>query len=100
MLTLEYLGLEKKLLSYLKVIHTILMTLLLCSQMSIHGPLGFLFYIVTVRDIFIAVILFWILGCYLFPTFGKIFIHFGKILAKIHKIGKIKTIFGLGMTPL
>ena len=31
---------------------------------------------------------------------GKFFIHFGKIITKIHKIGKIKTIFGLGMTPL
>ena len=31
---------------------------------------------------------------------GKIFIHFGKIITNIHKIGKIKTIFGLGMTPL
>ena len=24
----------------------------------------------------------------------------GKIIAKIHKIGKIKAIFGLGMTPI
>ena len=31
---------------------------------------------------------------------GKFVIHFGKILTKIHKIGKIKTIFGFGMTPL
>ena len=31
---------------------------------------------------------------------GKLFIHFGKIITKIHKIRKIKTIFGLGMTPL
>ena len=31
---------------------------------------------------------------------GKMFIHFGKIITKIHKIGKIKTIFGLGMTRL
>ena len=30
---------------------------------------------------------------------GKTFMHFGKIITKIHKIGKIKTIFGLGMTP-
>ena len=31
---------------------------------------------------------------------GKNFMHFGKIITKIHKIGKIKTIFGFGMTPL
>ena len=31
---------------------------------------------------------------------GKCFIHFGKKITKIHKIGKIKTTFGLGMTPL
>ena len=31
---------------------------------------------------------------------GKILVHFGKIFTKIHIIGKIKTIFGLGMTPL
>ena len=29
---------------------------------------------------------------------GKYFIKIGKISAKIHKIGKIKAIFGLGMT--
>ena len=31
---------------------------------------------------------------------GIFFIHFGKKITKIHKIGKIKTIFCLGMTPL
>ena len=31
---------------------------------------------------------------------GKFSIHFGKIITKIHKIGKIKTTFELGMTPL
>ena len=31
---------------------------------------------------------------------GKLFIHFGKIITKIHKVGKIKTIFGLGMTRI
>ena len=36
-----------------------------------------------------------------FPSnFGKIFIKIGKISAKIHEIGKIKAIFGLGMTPI
>ena len=36
-----------------------------------------------------------------FPShLGKYFITIGNISAKIHKIGKIKTIFGLGMTPL
>ena len=31
---------------------------------------------------------------------GKYFIKIGKIFAKIHEIGKIKAIFGLGMTPI
>ena len=31
---------------------------------------------------------------------GKYIIKNGKISTKIHKIGKIKTIFGLGMTPI
>ena len=36
-----------------------------------------------------------------FPShLGKYFIKSGKIIAKIHEIGKIKTIFGLGMTPI
>ena len=39
------------------------------------------------------VILFGILGSYLFH-------HIGKVSAKIHEIGKIKAVFGLGMTPI
>ena len=36
-----------------------------------------------------------------FPSnLGKYFIEIGKISAKIHEIGKIKAIFGLGMTPI
>ena len=36
-----------------------------------------------------------------FPThLGKYLIKIGKIRAKIHEIGKIKAIFGLGMTPM
>ena len=36
-----------------------------------------------------------------FPShLGKYFITTGKINAKIHEIGKIKTIFALGMTPI
>ena len=36
-----------------------------------------------------------------FPThLGKYCINIGKIRAKIHEIGKIKAIFGLGMTPI
>ena len=31
---------------------------------------------------------------------GKYIIKNGKISTKIHEIGKIKTIFGLGMTPI
>ena len=33
-------------------------------------------------------------------AFGKIFHKIGKISAKMHEIGKIKAIFGLGMTPI
>ena len=47
-----------------------------------------------------SVILFWILGCYLFLHIGKYFIKIGKISDKIHEIGKTKAIFGLGMTPI
>ena len=43
----------------------------------------------------------WDFGKLPFPThLGKYFIKFGKIRAKIHEIGKIKAIFGLGMTPI
>ena len=36
-----------------------------------------------------------------FPThLGKYFIKIGKIRVKMHEIGKIKAIFGLGMTPI
>ena len=43
----------------------------------------------------------WDLGKLPFPTYlGKYFIKIGKIRAKIHEIGKIKAIFGLGMTPI
>ena len=36
-----------------------------------------------------------------FPSLlGKYFIKIGKISAKIHEIGKIKAIFGLGMTSI
>ena len=31
---------------------------------------------------------------------GNYFIKIGKIRAKIHEMGKIKDIFGLGMTPI
>ena len=52
-------------------------------------------------DITCAVILFGILGSYLFLHFWEnIFIKIGKISTKIHEIGKIKVIFGLGMTPI
>ena len=43
----------------------------------------------------------WDFGKLPFPThLGKHFIKIGKIRAKIHEIGKIKAIFGLGMTPI
>ena len=43
----------------------------------------------------------WDFGKLPFPEhLGKYFIKIGKISAKIHEIGKIKAIFGLGMTPI
>ena len=43
----------------------------------------------------------WDFGKLPFPIhLGKYFIKIGKIRAKIHEIGKIKAIFGLGMTPI
>ena len=45
---------------------------------------------------------FWgILGSYLFlHIWENILLKLGKISAKIHEIGKIKAISGLGMTPI
>ena len=43
----------------------------------------------------------WDFGKLPFPAdLGKSIIKNGKISTKIHRIGKIKTIFGLGMTPI
>ena len=43
----------------------------------------------------------WDFGKLPFPSYlGKYFMKIGKIGAKIHEIGKIKAIFGLGMTPI
>ena len=43
----------------------------------------------------------WDFGKLPFPAhLGKYFNKIGKIRAKIHEIGKIKAIFGLGMTPI
>ena len=43
----------------------------------------------------------WDFGKLPFPSyFGKYLMKIGKISAKIHEIGKIKAIFGLGMTPI
>ena len=43
----------------------------------------------------------WDFGKLPFPThLGKYFIKIGKIRTKIHEIGKVKAIFGLGMTPI
>ena len=43
----------------------------------------------------------WDFGKLPFPEhLGKYFIKIGKIGAKIHEIGKIKAIFGLGMPPI
>ena len=54
------------------------------------------FYFMSVFSDFI-----WDFGKLPFPShLGKYFIKSGKISAKIHEIGKIKAIFGLGMTPI
>ena len=46
-------------------------------------------------------ILFGILGSYLFLHIREnILLILGKYVLKIHEIGKIKVIFGLGMTPI
>ena len=43
----------------------------------------------------------WDFGKLPFPSYlGKYFMKIGKMSAKIHEIGKIKAIFGLGMTPI
>ena len=64
-----------------------------------RGTPGQFFSVLLV--IFKPVILFGILGSYLLPSYmGKYFMKIGKISAKIHEIGKIKAIFGLGMTPI
>ena len=43
----------------------------------------------------------WDFGKLPFPAhLGKYILKNGKISTKIHEIGKIKTIFGLGMTPI
>ena len=43
----------------------------------------------------------WDFGKQPFPAdLGKSIIKNGKISTKIHEIGKMKTIFGLGMTPI
>ena len=43
----------------------------------------------------------WDFGKLPFPSnLGKFFTKIGKISTKIHEIGKIKAIFGLGMTPI
>ena len=51
--------------------------------------------------IFVAVILFGMFRKLPFPShLRKYFIKIGKIKTKIHEIGKIKALFGLGMTPI
>ena len=56
-------------------------------------------YLVTFYNDFSDFI--WDFGKLPFPShLGKYVIKSGKISAKIHEIGKIKAIFGLGMTPI
>ena len=48
-----------------------------------------------------AVIFIWDFGKLPFTEhLGKYFIQNGKLSAKIYEIGKIKAMFGLGMTPI
>ena len=66
-------------------------------KMHIHSKFG----IPTSKNISSDFI--WEFGKLPFPTcthLGKYLIKIGKIRAKIHEIGKIKAIFGLGMTPI
>ena len=62
----------------------------------------------TVKMVLVALLLtfpfndfIWDSGKLPFPSqLGKYLIKSGKISAKIHEIGKIKAIFGLGLTPI
>ena len=70
----------------------------------VHGEIQIVHYNhVTITDLKSSIISDFIcdFGKLPFPThLGKYFIKIGKIRAKIHEIGKIKAIFGLGMTPI
>ena len=69
---------------------------LLVYMYILHVSICFKLHIIIHASDFI-----WDFGKLPFPThLGKYFIKIGKIRAKIHEIGKIKAIFGLGMTPI
>ena len=56
---------------------------------------GHVFYVFWCSDFI------WDFGKLPFPEhLGKYLIKIGKISAKLHEIGKIKAIYGLGMTPI
>ena len=66
-----------------------------------HCPLHHVTYVPAKFETAMASDFIWDFGKLPFPThLGKYFIKIGKIRAKIHEIGKIKAIFGLGMTPI
>ena len=55
----------------------------------------------TIDEVHMTSDFIWDFGKLPFPThLGKYFIKIGKIRAKKLEIGKIKAIFGLGMTPI
>ena len=66
-----------------------------------YGMKIFEFDMLMIFDLLTLPQVIWDFGKLPFPThLGKYFIKIGKIRAKIHEIGKIKAIFGLGMTPI
>ena len=80
-----------------------------CSLAAVPGVVSFIpawshTFVEIDHEIIPRVILsdfIWDFGKLPFPSYlGKYFMKIGKISAKIHEIGKIKAIFGLGMTPI
>ena len=71
----------------------------LCNSSGYYK--GQFFEIILNLDQWLRTVILFGFGKLPFPThLGKYFIKIGKIRAKIHEIGKIKAIFGLGMTPI
>ena len=75
--------------------------------MMLGKPLHLILYLKKIVQIYRSFVtdicseFIWDFGKLPFPEhLGKYFIKIGKVSAKIHEIGKIKAIFGLGMTPI